>query len=268
VRGKPEKFAEHYNQATLFFNSQTGAEKQHIIRAFRFELTRVQVPAVRARVIAQLRNVDAVLAQSVADGLGMSELPDPLPKILAQTPKPEVATSAALSLLARPGTAGVQTRRVAIVVAEGTDTRAAASLHAVLASQGAVPRYVGIKLGQLAGAKAHSLDVEISMEASPSVLWDAVIIPGGERAAAVLAASGQALEFVKDQYRHCKPILLIGAAESLLDATGIAPLLSDENPDVGLLIFDDGDEDDAAAAFIGVLSRHRNPARETDPPRI
>jgi catalase len=268
VRGKPEKFAEHYNQATLFFNSQTEVEKRHIIRAFRFELTRVQVPAVRARVIAQLRNVDAVLARSVADGLGITELPAPLPKVLKRNPKPEVATSAALSLLARPGTEGVKTRRVAILVADGTDTGAAASLHTALAGQGAVPRYVGIKLGQVAGTTGPALDVEISLEAAPSALWDALIVPDGEAAAGTLANSGQALEFVKDQFRHCKPILLIGAAESLLGAAGIAPLLSAEEPDAGLLIFEGGDEEEAAAAFMGALAQHRHFARETDPPRI
>ncbi len=51
VRGKPEKFADHYSQATLFWNSQTTAEKQHIINAFRFELTRVQTPAIRERMV-------------------------------------------------------------------------------------------------------------------------------------------------------------------------------------------------------------------------
>src|SRR6186713_2546531 len=49
VRGKPEKFAEHYNQATLFFNSQSDIEQEHIVRGFRFELTKVQVTAVRRR---------------------------------------------------------------------------------------------------------------------------------------------------------------------------------------------------------------------------
>src|SRR4029077_21101410 len=52
VRGKPELFAEHYAQATLFWNSQTPVERLHIIKAFRFELTRVQTPAVRKRVVA------------------------------------------------------------------------------------------------------------------------------------------------------------------------------------------------------------------------
>src|SRR6201999_1345971 len=82
VRGKPEKFAEHYNQATLFWNSQSDTEKLHIIKAFRFELTRVQVVAVRRRVVAQLRNVAPELAEAVAEGLGMSDLPEPLPKAL------------------------------------------------------------------------------------------------------------------------------------------------------------------------------------------
>src|SRR6478672_6930597 len=44
VRIKPELFADHYSQATLFWNSQTPIEKTHIINAFTFELSRVQVP--------------------------------------------------------------------------------------------------------------------------------------------------------------------------------------------------------------------------------
>ena len=103
VRGKPEKFAEHYNQATLFWNSQSDAEKLHIIRAYRFELTKVQIVAVRERVIAQLRNVAEELAQAVADGVGLRKLPPPLPLALEPTPKPETTESRALSLLARPG---------------------------------------------------------------------------------------------------------------------------------------------------------------------
>ena len=83
VRGKPEKFAEHYNQATLFWNSQSDVEKTHIVNAFRFELTKVQTVAIRKRMVAGLRNVAAELAERVAKGLGI-ELPDPLPKVLSR----------------------------------------------------------------------------------------------------------------------------------------------------------------------------------------
>ena len=34
VRGKPEKFAEHYNQATLFWKSQSEVEQQHSFAPF------------------------------------------------------------------------------------------------------------------------------------------------------------------------------------------------------------------------------------------
>ena len=70
VRGKPEKFAEHFAQATQFWKSQSPVEQAHIIGAFRFELTRVQTQAIRERVVSMLVNVDSGLASAVATGLG------------------------------------------------------------------------------------------------------------------------------------------------------------------------------------------------------
>ena len=37
LRGKPEKFADHYTQARLFYRSQSEIEQRHVVRAFRFE---------------------------------------------------------------------------------------------------------------------------------------------------------------------------------------------------------------------------------------
>ncbi|HEY4369035.1 MAG TPA: catalase [Steroidobacteraceae bacterium] len=270
VRGKPEKFAEHYNQATLFWNSQSDIERQHIIRAYRFELTKVQTLAVRQRVVAQLRNVDEALARAVAEGLGMDELPDPLPKILRRSPKSEVQSSSALSLYSRPGTQGIKTRRVAILVADGVRATIAQTIHRALMQEGAVPRFVAVKLGtvQDEGGDA-AIDAEISMEAAPSVVWDAMIVPDGEAAAANLAQLGQALEFLKDQYRHCKPILLLGASQRLLAAAAIPATLPSGEPDPGLLLFgSDGDQDAATRSFIDALAKHRHFERESDPPRV
>src|SRR5688572_3338963 len=146
VRGKPERFADHYTQATLFWNSQTPVEKAHIVRGFRFELTKVQVPAIRERVVAMLANVDADLAETLADELGMP-LPEPLPKALKRPNKPEVEKSPALSLFARPGDGSIRARRIAILVADGVDGEAAQVLHDGLEAEGAVPRFVGARLG-------------------------------------------------------------------------------------------------------------------------
>jgi catalase len=268
VRGKPERFAEHYNQATLFWDSQSDVEKQHIIRAFRFELTKVQVTGVRRRVVAQLRNVAEDLAQAVADGLGMAELPDPLPKILRRTPRPEVSRSEALSLMARPGQIGIRSRRVAILVADGVEGAVASEIHESLAGQGAVPRFVAVKMGAVSTADDARLEVEVSLEAAPSVLWDGLVIPDGDGVTDMLARSGQALEFLKDQYRHCKPVLLLGSATALLEKAGILSPQGSEAPDPGLLLFGSDDLAGAVPAFIEALAKHRHFDRETDPPRI
>ena len=269
VRGKPEKFAEHYQQATLFWQSQSAPEQQHIIRAFRFELSKVQVPAIRQRVVAQLRNVAPALAQGVADGLGMLKLPEALPVLSKKPQKPEVTQSAALSLLSRPGVDGIKTRRIAIVLSDGADTEVAAELHAGLVGQGAVPRFLGVKLGAIEGASG-TLDVEGTLEILPSVLWDGVIVLDGPSPS--LCESGQAVEFLKDQYRHCKPILLFGGARALLEKLGLPLAGSDGDGPIGgdpaLLAFEADAAEAALAAFVEGLMQHRNFDRETDPPRI
>lgn len=268
VRGKPEKFAEHYNQATLFWNSQSDVEKQHIVRAFRFELSRVQVNAVRRRVVAQLRNVAPELAEALAAGLGLTELPDPLPRALKKSPKPEVTSSEALSLFARPGVEGIRTRRIAILVAPGSDLSQAATLHRMLLEEGAVPRFVGIQLGPVSGAADDAVDAEVSLEAAPAAIWDGMIVPGGEAGLTVLAQSGQALEFLKDQYRHCKPILLLDEADQLLSAAGFPEEVVEAAEDTGLLSLSGSDVESATRSFVGALAQHRHFSRETDPPRI
>ena len=263
--GKAEKFAEHYSQATLFWNSQTPVEKAHILRGFRFELTRVQVPAIRRRVVAMLANVDAALAAELADSLGM-EVPEPLPKALAKAPKPEVTVSSPLSLFARPGDGKIRTRRVAILVAPGVDGDAAETLHTALAAEGAVPRYVGPRLGAIETESGDHLDVEVTLEAMPSVLFDAVAVPGGAGAVKTLGGIGHALEFVRDQHRHAKPILALGAGADLLENAGVLTLLPSGEPDPGLLVRADGDAAKAAQAFVRAIARHRHHEREMDPP--
>ena len=83
VRGKPEKFADHYTQATLFYESQTDFEKAHIVGGLRFELSKVTVPAIRERMLSSLANVSADLVSRVAEGIGM-DVPEAMPRALAQ----------------------------------------------------------------------------------------------------------------------------------------------------------------------------------------
>lgn len=267
VRGKPEKFAEHYTQATLFWNSQSPVEKLHIIRAFRFELTRVQTPAIRERVVSMLANVATELAEGVATGLGI-EVPAPMPMVVPKIAKPEVKVSTPLSLLARPGDGSVKTRRIAILVANGVDAASIGALHTTLGGAGAVPRFVGTRLGSVTGIEGETIAVEVTLEAMPSVLFDAVVIPDGAEAIEALGQVGLALEFVKDQYRHCKPILVLGTGSELLARAQIPESLPTGDPDPGLLHFDATDIDAAIAAFAAAIGKHRHFERQTDPPLI
>jgi catalase len=266
VRGKPEKFAEHYNQAALFFNSQTPQEQAHIIGAFRFELSKVTVPAIRKRVVATLLNVSQSLAQAVATGLGI-ELPEEMPRAISKVPDPEVTASKALSLKALPGESGIATRKIAILIANGVDGKCVVRLTQALTAAGAVTRLLGSRLGTVMTQDGQSLEVDATLENSPAVLFDAMVLPDGAQAVDALAGDGHTLEFLKDQYRHCKTILVLGAAAGLLDKIGIARDPPWEGGDPGLIVSASGDDADAQA-FIEAIAQHRHPARDTDPPPI
>jgi catalase len=267
VRGKPELFADHYSQATLFWNSQTPVERQHIVKAYRFELTRVQTPAVRERVVALLANVAQELAAGVAEGLGI-RVPEPLPKALAKVRKPEVSESPALSLFERPGDGNIRTRRVAILVADGIEGELIEKIHAALADAGAVPRLVGVRLGKVRTKEGSELQAEVTLEAVPAVLYDALVVAGGAEPMKALGQVGYAPEFVKEQYRHCKPILAIGAGRDLVENSGVSNKLPSGEADPGLLCFEEDEAEEALTQFIEAIARHRHFERETDPPGV
>ena len=267
VRGKPEKFAEHYAQARLFFDSQSEFEKAHIVGAFRFELSRLTVPAIRSRMVSSLLNVSKDLASAVAAGLGM-ELPSPMPRATKSAPKPEISASRALSLMALPGDGGIATRKVAILVANGMEGETISSLIDALSAAGAVTRLVGIRLGTVTSESGEAFEVDATFENSPCVLFDAVVLPAGAEAVSTLLADGHSVDFVKDQYRHCKTLLVLGSSSELLEKAGIPFTLPGGEADPGLLIEAQDDGYASPEAFIKAIGKHRHPARDQDPPRV
>jgi catalase len=269
VRAKPEKFADHYSQARLFYRSQSPVEQQHIAAAFRFELSRCTVPAIRERMVSVIANVDEALAAQVAADLGMA-MPEPQPLANGTRVESEVPQSPALSLLARPGDGRPLARRIALLVQEGLTAEDAQALRAVqagLAALQAMPRIVGSRLGALQGAGAEPIEIETTAEAMPSVLWDAAVAcatpfqQGPVRDARVL-------EFLRDQHRHGKPMMVLGDPTALLAAAGIPAALPDGQADPGLVVAEAGGVDAALQAFVAALGRHRVFERETDPPLV
>jgi catalase len=264
LRGKPEKFADHYTQATLFYNSQTAVEKAHIAGGFRFELSKLTVPAIRERMLSSLVNVSPELAATVAAGLGM-DVPKAMPKVLARPAKPEVTSSAALSLTALPGDGGIRTRSVAILVADGVDGESVAAVQAALRAAGATVHLIAPRMGLVKAVSGKPFEATGTLENSAPVLFDGLVLPDGAAAAAVPGGRAEVMDevmdFISSQYRHGKTILALGASKALLDRAGIPPALQGGEPDPGLIVAAASKADSAAADFIAALGKHRHPAR-------
>ena len=216
VRGKPEKFADHYTQATLFYDSQTPVEQAHIVRGVPLRADQgAGAGDPRARGVAARQRRCASSRRRGGRGPRHRGARRRSRRVRPRNVKPEVKTSPALSLLARPGDGSIRTRRIAILVADGVDGDALRRDCTPRSStDGAVPRFVGPRLGAVRTANGDDIEVEVTLETAPSVLFDAVVMPGRRRGGRRRSRKiGQALEFVKDQYRHCKPILALGAGK-------------------------------------------------------
>jgi catalase len=211
-------------------------------------------------------NVAPELAEAVAKGLGITEMPEPMPTVLQKKVKPEVSESPKLSLAARPGDGTIRTRRVAILIADGVKGQPLIDLTQRLAAGGAVPRFLASRLGPVRTDGGDVIQVDATLENMPSVLFDAMVLPDGAPAVAALGADGRTLDFLKDQYRHCKPILVLGSGSDLIARAGIPTALPTGKPDPGLIVAAAGDQ--SFTAFTNALASHRVFARETDPPRV
>lgn len=120
LRVRASSFADHYSQARQFYINQKPVEQTHIGDALTFELSKVATPAIRARVVAHLRNIDEDLAETVAQGLRLGQLPPAADA--AQPTRTAPAASPALSIL-RNGPDRFAGRKVGVLVTDGATAR-------------------------------------------------------------------------------------------------------------------------------------------------
>lgn len=258
VRGQPEKFSEHYAQARLFYDSQSPVEREHLAAGFRFELSKVEVAAIRERMLSSLVNVSAELAANVAEGLGM-DVPAAMAKALAEPEPPEVSLSPALSLLALPGKRGIRSRQIAVLVDHGVQHAALAELYDALAKAGAVVSLVGPRVGLFVGADGEKVEAKKSMENAPSVLFDALILPDGLQAVQALSSKVATMAFIQDLYLHGKTILALGAGRKLLAMAELEPVIA---KDPGLVVGEGSQACELADEFMAAIAVHRHFGRE------
>ena len=226
VRRRSPSFDDHFTQARLFFNSQSAPEKEHIVAGFRFELSKVEVPAIRQRMVDNLAHVDEKLARRVAEPLGINA-----PDAKAAAGRAgfrehritmQIDESPALRMV-DTGDGSVKTRKVAILVADGIDSASLKPIREAIEKAGAQCKVVGPQLGTVASMSKRQLDVDATFVNMPSVMFDAVLVPAGAQGAEALSRNGDAVHFVLEAYKHCKAICTVGEGVKLLATLGIEP---------------------------------------------
>jgi catalase len=214
ARARGPKFAEHYNQAQLFYNSLLPHEKAHLTAAISFELSHCDDPIVYEGYTRVLNNVDFDLAKQVAINVG---------GVVPETPvrQNHGQSSAHLSQAAfAPKVPSIKTRRVAILIADGFNLAEVQAAKAALLASSAVPWIIGPRRGKIyaqgevLGQGAH-VWADHHYEGQRSTLFDGLIIPSGEHAAK-LADNGRAIHWVREAFGHCKPIGAVGEAVQFL----------------------------------------------------
>jgi catalase len=284
IRERSPSFFDHFSQATLFFNSQSKPEQNHIINALRFELGKVETPAIRERMLFLLSQVDKSLANRVADGLGATvpaKLDKPMnmsipadvdprkvqPKRITQA----IETSPTLSMVDNPNFPkdNIKTRKIAFLIADGFDDDAVADMKQALLTAGARALTVAPRLGVLTGANGEEVKADFSFLTGSSVLFDAVYIPGGDASAAALKGEPEAINFVNEAYKHCKTIAASGAGVELLESAGLVTQTSGEvaksDPQKvhpGIVISHEASFRKLGDDFIKGIARHRHWERE------
>ncbi|ORX90139.1 catalase-domain-containing protein [Basidiobolus meristosporus CBS 931.73] len=216
VRGTAPSFFDYFSQPQLFYNSLTKAEQQQLVDAARFELGKTKSQSIRDRMIELLNNVDHDLAIRVAIAIGVT------PPTKVTNPNKN-RTSTGLSIEKYPKS-NIRTRTVAILVADGVDASQVQSVYNSLKSKGAYPDIVAPHLG-----KVQNLNMQVNntFVTTSSVLFDALYIPGGKKSVETLLGQSvmfpyaEPLEFIREAYRHGKPIAATGEGVQLIDKSGI-----------------------------------------------
>ena len=273
VRGKSDKFFDHFSQAALFFISLADWEQQHLVKALQFELGKLEASAVRERMVGMLAQVDKSLASRVAEGLGIdvpARVGLPLNRSVPADanprdyqPKPArkpVRPSPALSM-ANQRVIGIKTRKIAILAADGVDEPSLAAMQKALKDAGAQSKIVAPRGGVLSGARGGKIKIDHSLLTTASVLFDAIYIPGGADSIEILKREPAALHFIHEAYQHCKTLAATGEGCELV-AVSCAGVDEAAEPDSGIVLDREASAADISEDFINAVAQHRHWNRE------
>jgi catalase len=284
IRERSESFKDHFSQATLFWNSMSKVEKKHIVSAFHFELGKVDSKMVRERMVNDiLNNISHELATKVAEGIGvappsgkaMSKVKDTAENVVgavkhAVSPGRMVEDSPALSQERNKKADSIQGRQVAVLIDNGFNHAELMAVKQFLKDKGAHPKVVSMFKGMLKSNNGQEVEVDKSHVTTGSIMYDAILIPGGKASVEAMKKQGDVLHFINEAYKHCKPIGALSEGVDLLLDTSIkgATIAQEDNggdvvDDEGLItVWNPRAYDTFNQAFFNAIAQHRHWNRE------
>jgi catalase len=248
---RAESFADHYSQARQFFISQTEPEQRHIAMALTFELSKVETPVIRERMVSHLLNIDETLATTVADKLGIKTMPAPADA--AVPTRDDLEPSPALSII-NNGPDSFKGRKIGVLVSDGIDPGLLQAIGDAAQAEGAKVEIVAARVGGVEAGDGSWIEANHMIDGGPSVLFDAVVLLVSEEGAEMLSRDAAAKDFVSDAFAHLKFIGFVADAGPLLASAGVAA-----DADEGLIELTDGR---SARSFVEACRKLRLWARE------
>ena len=130
-----------------------------------------------------------------------------------------------------------------------------------LTAEGAVPRFVSTTLGAVEPSSGDEIEVDVSLEAAPSVLYDAMASRRGRRRqnCGPTAARSSSSRINTDTASRCwRSAMAPGCSRpAAFRETRLIPASSSRPP-----------AQPTRDKFVAAMARHRHFVRETDPPRV
>ena len=255
VRERSPSFGEHFSQATLFWNSLSPVEKEHLVEAAHFEIGKAEDQGVRERMVDRFNQVDHELAKLVAMGVGVAAPKQLTTENHGQSSPAVSQESPALAVKTAKG------RKVAILAADGVDAEQVSTIKQALTEAGAQAQIVAKFMGTIKSAKGKALKVDKTFLTSASVMFDAVYVPGGADSIADLQANGDAMHFLDEAFWHCKAIAATGEGVELLkDCRFPSITLSDRSlqDDQGIITAKTSSNlSQVTKSFVKAIAQHR-----------
>jgi len=209
-RRRDPKWDNHFEQATLFWNSITDIEREHIVLAATFEYSKVEEQAIQEAMLNRLNDINNDFACKVAGNLGLKA-----PK--AKTYHTQTADGLSMlkgNVAACLGTLqAVEGRKAALILADGFDGASVEALQSVFESVKIQAVIVGPRKGDIKSADGKTvIQADFTLSNSRSTHYDSLVLPvHNESGYKTLGSNGNAIHFFMEAYKHQKAIMVYGS---------------------------------------------------------